>query len=69
MLTELPAKHLLWESKPLSEITVRFRGELSVECIVFSPCERLSKEDASAGLDYVKVMRANLKRLRDALGK
>jgi len=68
ILAEHPAKHLLWEADPKPEIAARFRDELGVGSITFSPCELMSAEDLAAGKDYLSVMKGNLRALREAFG-
>jgi zinc transport system substrate-binding protein len=63
-----PAKFLLWEADPKPEIAARFRDELSIESVTFSPCELMSAEDLAAGEDYLSVMKANLAAMRGVLG-
>jgi len=60
-LTEKPGRHLLWESEPLPAIAERFRTELGLESILFSPCE-----GPPQGGDYLSVMRANSERVAAA---
>ena len=66
-LEEHPTKIILWEGEPNPEIAKRFADELGLKSVVFSPCELLKAEERSAGVDYLSVMRDNLKRLSDAL--
>jgi len=68
LLKAHPAKYLLWESDPLPEIATRFRDELGVASVTFSPCELMSTADLVAGSDYLSVMRENLARLKPVFG-
>lgn len=54
---------LLWESKPTDAIRSAIRDELGVTSILFSPAEGTPDDG-----DYMDVMRANIDRLREALG-
>lgn len=63
ILAAAPARVLLWESPPTDEMAARFREDLGLASVVFSPCELL--ED---GEDYIAVMRENVARLREAVG-
>lgn len=54
---------LLWEGEPTSAIRTAIRDELGVTSILFSPAEG-TPEDG----DYMDVMRANIDRLREAVG-
>lgn len=67
LLRKAPAKHILWESYPTEEIAERFREELGLESVEFSPCELLGDEEIKAGLDYLEVMRANIENVRKVL--
>lgn len=58
-----PFQAILWESPPKPEIEEKFKG-LGIKSIVFSPCELLTKEESLNGVDYMKVMNANLENLR-----
>lgn len=58
------AKFILWETYPKQEIAQRFKDELSLESIEFSPCELLSSEEKQQGLDYLAIMKKNLENLR-----
>ena len=64
IMEEFPAKYILWESYPTEEIATRFRNELGLESIEFSPCELLSREDQATGIDYLKVMKQNIENVR-----
>jgi zinc transport system substrate-binding protein len=63
MLKSFPAKYLLWEAYPLKEIAERFKSELGIDSVEFSPCELLGKEAIGAGLDYLTVMKQNLENI------
>ncbi|MAE66496.1 MAG: adhesion lipoprotein [Phycisphaeraceae bacterium] len=63
ILDEHPANFILWEGEPTAEIAERFSGELGLTSVLFSPCELLSGDEIGAGLDYLKVMRQNLKQI------
>ncbi len=67
LLRTKPAKHLLWEARPKKEIAKRMKEELGIVSVEFSPCELLSDEEIASGLDYMKVMRANIKNVRAVL--
>jgi len=67
LLGKVPAKHILWEARPKEEIAKRFKEELAVESIEFSPCELLGDDEIKAGLDYLKVMKTNIENVRKAL--
>lgn len=62
-MADHPAEYIVWEGEPLPEIEQRFRDELGLESVVFSPVETLSPEEIAAGTDYLEVMRANLERI------
>ena len=55
-----PAAYILWEAEPAPEIAERFKKELGLTSITFSPVELLSREEIDAGTDYLDVMRRNL---------
>ncbi|MDA0838211.1 MAG: zinc ABC transporter substrate-binding protein [Planctomycetota bacterium] len=59
-----PARHILWESAPLDEIARKMKTELGLESIEFSTCELLSEADRKAGIDYLSVMKQNLKNVQ-----
>jgi zinc transport system substrate-binding protein len=63
LLAETPARHILWESAPQADIAARFRRELGLESIVFSPCETPPDD----GVDYVARMNENLDDVAPAL--
>ena len=63
LLAETPARHILWESAPLPDIAARFRRELGLESIVFSPCET----PPDGGVDYLARMNENLDDVAPAL--
>ena len=67
-LEEQPAKHMLWESQPAEEIAKRFREELGLESIVFSPCEGLDPEQRRRGEDFFSMMSRNIGRLEKVFG-
>lgn len=54
---------LLWESEPTSAIRAALADELGVTSVLFTPAE--GQPDSG---DYMDAMRANLDRLRQALG-
>lgn len=54
---------LLWEGEPTDRIRNALTDELGITSILFSPAEGTPE-----GGDYMDVMRANLDRLRDAVG-
>ncbi|MEQ8844706.1 MAG: metal ABC transporter substrate-binding protein [Phycisphaerales bacterium] len=54
---------LLWEGEPTSELRDAIRGELGVVSVLFSPAEGVPDDG-----DYMDVMRANIERLRAAVG-
>ncbi len=58
-----PARYILWESAPTSEIKDRFLSELGLTSVVFSPCELMDAETIEAGEDYLTVMRRNIQDL------
>jgi len=55
-----PARYVLWECEPTKEIRERFKQELHLTSVVFSPCELMAPEDLESGADYMTVMRKNL---------
>ncbi len=59
-----PAKYILWEAYPTAEIARRFKDELGLESVEFSPCELLSEEEIAGGLDFMKVMKTNIENIR-----
>jgi len=61
--TSHPAHWILWESTPRPELLKAF-ADIGIRSVVFSPCEVLTKEELAGGLDYLKVMNANLERLK-----
>jgi zinc transport system substrate-binding protein len=63
LLAEHPAKIILWESFPLSEIAKRFAEELGLRSVEFSPCELVDPEALAGGEDYLSVMKRNLANL------
>ena len=63
LLAETPARHILWEGDPLPEIAARFRADLGLESIVFSPCETPPED----GVDYLARMSRNLDEVAPAL--
>lgn len=67
ILEEKPARYILWEGFPLEEIANRFREDLGLESVEFSPCELLSDEEQAAGRDYLKVMQQNLANIEPVL--
>lgn len=54
---------LLWEGEPTSAIREAIQGELGVASVLFSPAEGVPDDG-----DYMDVMRANIERLRLAVG-
>ncbi|MGD8866541.1 MAG: metal ABC transporter substrate-binding protein [Gemmatimonadales bacterium] len=62
LLREHPARWMLWEGRPIPEITARLE-ELGVNSVVFDPCANVPE----AG-DYLSVMRANVRNLEEAFG-
>lgn len=54
---------LLWEGQPTDAIAAALRDELGVTSILFSPAEGTPESG-----DYMDVMRANIDRLREAVG-
>ena len=58
-----PAEYIVWEGEPTPEIAERFREELGLESITFSPAELLGEEERAAGVDYLQVMKENLERI------
>ncbi len=57
---------ILWESEPNESIVSELKA-LSVESILFSPCELLGDDERAAGFDYMSVMNANIDRLAAAI--
>ena len=64
-----PSGHMLWEAPPLEKIAARFREELGLESIVFSPCEALDAEALKNGEDFLTVMNGNVDRMEQAFGE
>ena len=62
-----PARIILWESAPRSAIAERFRSELGLTSVVFSPCELLEPVEEESGADYLTIMNRNVDSLRAAL--
>jgi zinc transport system substrate-binding protein len=58
-----PARYIVWEGEPAPEIARRFKDELGLESITFSPVELLSDAQRAAGVDYLDVMKENLERI------
>lgn len=54
---------LLWEGQPTNAIVTALHDELGVTSILFSPAEGTPESG-----DYMDVMRANIDRLREAVG-
>lgn len=54
---------MLWESEPLAETVRALREELGLHSLLFSPCELLGEAERAAGMDYLRVMHANVERL------
>ena len=63
LLSDHPARWMLWEGEPLAETAARLR-ELGVEPIVFDQCGNVPAEG-----DYLSVMQANAERLARAYGR
>ena len=61
ILSEHPARWMLWEAEPLPDTVGRLR-ELGVASVVFDPAGNRPGEG-----DYLSVMQANLDRLEAAL--
>lgn len=57
-----PAKTILWEGAPNELIKERFKSELGLDSVVFSPCE-LAPESG----DYLSAMKRNIKALQSAM--
>jgi zinc transport system substrate-binding protein len=66
-LAEKPARYILWESSPTAEIEGRFKDDLGLTSVEFSPCELLGKAELDAGEDYLTVMHRNLRNLQPVL--
>ncbi len=62
-----PARFVIWESYPDKEIAQRFKKELDLESVEFSPCELLSEEEIKGGKDYLSVMRRNIENMKAVL--
>ena len=60
-LEKHPAKYLIWEAYPTPAIADRMKKELGLISVEFSPCELLSEDDISNGVNYLTVMQDNLK--------
>jgi zinc transport system substrate-binding protein len=60
-LEKHPAKYLIWEAYPTPAIADRMKKELGLISVEFSPCELLSEDDISNGVNYLTVMQNNLK--------
>lgn len=58
-----PAKLMIWEASPLPAVAVRLR-RMGIEPVVFETCA-----NAPASGDYMSVMRANARRLVEAVKK
>jgi zinc transport system substrate-binding protein len=61
ILARHPARHMLWEGRPLPESAERLEA-LGVGSIVFAPCGNVPPSG-----DYLTAMRANLENVRSAL--
>ena len=57
VLSEHPAKWMLWEGEPLPETTAKLE-ELGIKSVVFDPCG--NRPDQS---DFLEVMKANIANL------
>lgn len=66
-LAKNPATIMLWESQPSLEVAEKFENVLSLQSVVFSPCEMLPSEAREAGKTYLTVMNQNVARLESAL--
>ena len=66
-LASKPAGVILWESTPADEIAERFKSELGLTSVTFSPCEQLDEASQAAGKDYVAVMGENIASLKGEL--
>jgi zinc transport system substrate-binding protein len=58
------ARYIFWEGEPKAEIAARFKTELGLESVLFSPGELLSKDELAKGEDFASVMQANMQRLQ-----
>ena len=56
-----PAKIILWESEPIPKAIELLEKKHGLKSVVFSPAEQRGE------LDYLETMRANIKRLTEAL--
>jgi len=64
LLRESPASHILWEAEPKKEIAARMSSQLNLTSVEFSPCELLEEEQLQAGVDYLTVMKRNIRNIR-----
>lgn len=55
-----PAKVIIWESAPAPEIAAKFKADLGIDSIEFTPCEMVGAEEIAAGTDYLSLMSQNL---------
>ncbi|MBV62925.1 MAG: hypothetical protein CMP45_00170 [Rickettsiales bacterium] len=62
-------KVMLWEESPIDTTSEILEKEFGLRSIEFSPCENLSSEELSNGIDYLKVMSQNLEHLEGAYNK
>jgi zinc transport system substrate-binding protein len=63
-----PAKYMLWEAQPREEIERKFREDLGLQAILFSPCESMDADELAAGKDFLSVMNQNIDRMMAVFG-
>lgn len=61
-----PAQIILWEAEPTPEIESRFREELGLTSVVYTPGESIDAEAVKAGEDFLTIMNVNVDRLGEA---
>ena len=70
-LTDFVQEHdvhyIYYEENASSAIAETLANEVGVELLVLSPIEGVSQEDQDAGMDYIKVMEANLDALKKTI--
>jgi zinc transport system substrate-binding protein len=59
------ARLLVWEAPPRADIAAEMSKRLGLKSVVFSPCATLDEEDRVAGRDYLKMMLANARNIRE----
>jgi len=64
LVAEKKVRHILWEATPLKEISDALAKETGLTSVTFSPCELPDRAEIADGLDYLKVMRENIRNFK-----